>query len=136
MVPGYTTPPPPQNVPAEIRILEREQPNREQQTQELNNTIEDIGDGVAKLKEGKDDAEENEERSNALNGPGYADYTDPPPESTEQALLNDVNQGKYGDGFTASLPQQEPSSSENNGKSTDPAQSSGDDYDYYNGIGG
>jgi len=108
---------------ASIGQPEQAQPDKGQQMQDLNNCVENIGDGVAEAKRAKDRSEENENLSNAVKGPGYADH--PPDVSLPE---KDVAATKK------TIPEQKSSPSESAGQSADSGQSNDRGYDYYNGI--
>jgi len=141
MIPQYV-PPPQQTVPAEVKTINAphrfESPEQSvindvnqgkygdgfKASQDLNNCIEDIGDGVAEAKRAKDRGEENENLINAAKSPGYTDHPPdvPSPETNATAAKK-------------TMPEQQPSSSESAGQSADSGQSNDGGYDYYNGIG-
>jgi len=99
------------------------QPDKEQQMQDLNNSVEGIADGVAEFERAKEKREENENLINAAKGPGYADH---PPDVPSPE--KDVAAAKK------TMPEQQSSPSESTGQSADSGQNNDRGYDYYNGI--
>jgi hypothetical protein len=65
---------------------EEPQLDQSQTLDDLNESVEGIGQGIASLQEAKGEAEENGERINALQGPEYADNCDPPDSSQSEPV--------------------------------------------------
>ena len=109
---------------ASIKQPEQAQPDRRQQMQDLNNSVEGIADGVAEFERAKEKREENENLSNAAKGPGYADNPpDVPSPKTDVAAARET------------MPEQQSSSSESVGQPADSGKSNDGGYNHYSGYG-
>jgi len=118
---GYNVSFPKESSPASLQEPaepEKSQSSDMEKAAALGENLQGIAEPIADAQKRKNDAEENSEKINALNGPGYAGYPDPPEQ--QKAVPKQAE--------TASP-------SESNNKSGGPTPGEDDGYDYYNGIG-
>jgi hypothetical protein len=101
------------NVPEEFQ---ESKPDKSQNIRDLGQGMEDLASAGAEVGKEKGKADEIGEQNNALRGPEYAGYTDPPAPEQNTA------------------PEQDMVPSESQGEAAGSAPSVDDGYDYYNGI--
>jgi hypothetical protein len=96
----YYIPPPPPEIPAEIREIDSPQIETtdetnsnywEEMANNLNNYLEDLGGATSQMQEDKNTRAENDETAASLNKPMFADHCDPPETEPADMLLEDLN---------------------------------------------
>jgi hypothetical protein len=123
---------------ASLEKPEQTQPDKNQQMQDLNNTVEDIGKGGAALADAKNRAEQRKDEDAAITGnrdvaAGTGGEPPPDPEGAAGKAASGQGFKTMPDQDTAA--KQESSPSESSGESADKGLSNDrGDYDYYNGI--